>query len=238
MNTRLQVEHPVTEFVTGQDLVKEQIRIAAGERLSVRQEEVVLRGAALECRIYAEDPENSFFPCPGRITALEVPSGPGVRDDSGVYAGWTVPVEYDPLLSKLITWGATRQEAIERMKRALDEYAVEGIRTNLSLFEKILRFPDFVEGRLDTGLMDRLLASEEATGAPAGKEALEPDHERAAALAAVLYDTARGANAASGGENSRPAPSVWKMDGRRALLRPSQWGGSRQERTPPARRKR
>ena len=157
MNTRLQVEHPVTEMVTGLDLVKEQIRVAAGEKLPFGQEEVLLRGAALECRIYAEDPENSFFPSPGLIRALEVPAGPGVRDDSGVYAGWTVPVEYDPLISKLVTWGATRREAIDRMRRAIGEYCVEGIQTNLGLFQSILRFPDFLEGKLDTGLIDRLL---------------------------------------------------------------------------------
>src|SRR5262249_3295670 len=151
MNTRLQVEHPVTELVTGLDLVKEQIRVAAGEKLSFGQDDVVLRGAALECRVYAEDPDNSFFPSPGPIRFLDTPSGPGGRDDSGVYAGWTVPMEYDPLISKLVTWGATRQEAIARMSRALDEYFVGGIKTNLNLFRNILCFPDFLEGRLDTG---------------------------------------------------------------------------------------
>ncbi len=108
MNTRLQVEHPVTECVTGIDLVKEQLRIAAGDKLSLRQENVEWRGAALECRIYAEDPDNNFFPSPGKITLLRTPSGPGVRDDTGIYEGWTVPVFYDPLLSKLVTWGKDR----------------------------------------------------------------------------------------------------------------------------------
>jgi acetyl-CoA carboxylase biotin carboxylase subunit len=213
MNTRLQVEHPVTELVTGLDLVKLQIHIAAGEALPFRQQDVAFRGAALECRIYAEDPENSFFPCPGLIRKLEVPSGPGVRDDSGVYAGWRVPVEYDPLLSKLITWGATRQEAIERMRRALDEYYVEGIRTNLGLFQTILRFPDFLEGRLDTGLIDTLLSREQSA-----REALDRDRQRAAALAAVLFDTNQARTAQQNAES--PAPeSRWKLEGRRALLR-------------------
>ena len=221
MNTRLQVEHPVTELVTGLDLVKLQIRIAAGEALPFRQQDIVFRGAALECRIYAEDPDNSFFPCPGLIRALEVPSGPGVRDDTGVYAGWTVPVEYDPLLSKLITWGATRQEAIERMKRALDEYYVEGIQTNLGLFKAILRSPDFLEGRLDTSLIDRLLAREGGAGASIGRasrEALDIDRQRAAALAAVLFETNRERIAEQDSEPMVPA-SRWKLEGRRALLR-------------------
>jgi len=202
--------------------VKQQIRIAAGEKLPFRQEDVVMRGAALECRIYAEDPDNSFFPCPGLIRALEVPSGLGVRDDGGVYAGWTVPVEYDPLLSKLATWGATRQEAIERMRRALDEYYVEGIKTNLGLFKMILRFPDFLEGQLDTGLIDRLLDREEALGAhvsEVSREALETDRRRAAAVAAALYATSPTRNGQT--DSSRPPASRWKLEGRRQLLRPS-----------------
>src|SRR6058998_2913070 len=129
MNTRLQVEHPVTELVTGLDLVQLQIRLAAGERLPIVQDNVAMRGAAIECRIYAEDPANNFFPSPGKIRLLRTPSGPGVRDDSGVYEGWTVPIDYDPLISKLVAWGATRDEAIARMKRALSEYHLEGIRT-------------------------------------------------------------------------------------------------------------
>ena len=221
MNTRLQVEHPVTECVTGLDLVKLQIRIAAGEPLPFRQEDVELRGAAIECRIYAEDPENSFFPCPGLIRALETPSGPGVRDDSGVYAGWTVPVEYDPLLSKLITWGETRKEAVQRMRRALDEYHVGGIRTNVSLFKAILRFPDFLEGRLDTELINRLLAHEAqwstAPGGDLSREVdLDLDRLRAAALAAVLEDGKPSSGALIVKE---PPVSRWKAEGRRELLR-------------------
>ncbi|MBI4459424.1 MAG: acetyl-CoA carboxylase biotin carboxylase subunit [Acidobacteria bacterium] len=221
MNTRLQVEHPITELVTGIDLVKQQIRIAAGERLAFRQEDILMRGAALECRVYAEDPDNNFFPCPGTIRTLEVPSGPGVRDDGGVYAGWTVPVEYDPLLSKLATWGTTRQEAIGRMKRALDEYHIGGIKTNLSLFQMILRFPDFLGGRLDTGLIDRLLAHEAQWSVPTGesaREAMDADRWRAAALAAALHEAQHVKNGGSR-ESSAPAPSPWKLEGRRRLLR-------------------
>src|ERR1019366_1815141 len=133
MNTRLQVEHPVTELVTGLDLVHLQIRIAAGERLPFTQDEVMIRGHAIECRIYAEDPDNNYFPSPGKITLLLLPSGPGIRRDSGMYEGWTVPMDYDPLLAKLIGYGTDRDQAIGRLTRALNEYFVGGIKTNISL---------------------------------------------------------------------------------------------------------
>jgi acetyl-CoA carboxylase, biotin carboxylase subunit len=157
MNTRLQVEHPVTELVTGLDLVHLQIRIAAGEKLLFTQDDVRVRGHAIECRLYAEDPDNNFFPSPGRITLLLAPSGPGIRRDSGMYEGWTVPVDYDPLLAKLIGYGTDRPQAIARLVRALSEYFVGGIKTNISLFRKILRDNDFQAGNLDTGYLDRLL---------------------------------------------------------------------------------
>ncbi len=133
MNTRLQVEHPVTELVTGLDLVHLQLRIASGEKLPFQQEDVTLRGHAIECRIYAEDPDNNFFPSPGKIQRLVRPSGPGVREDSGVYEGWNVPLDYDPMLSKLIAFAPDRAMAIARMQRALDEYFIGGIKTNLGL---------------------------------------------------------------------------------------------------------
>src|SRR5256714_7983557 len=155
MNTRLQVEHPVTELVTGFDLVREQIRVAAGLPLSFTQTEVRWTGHAVECRVYAEDPEQDFMPSPGRITALRVPAGPGVRDDGGVYEGAEVPIHYDPLISKLATWGRTRAEAIERMRRALSEYAVGGIKTTLPFFREVMRDPEFIAGRLDTGFIAR-----------------------------------------------------------------------------------
>ena len=160
MNTRLQVEHPVTEMVTGIDLVKEQFCIAAGEQVGSLQEEVRWRGAALECRIYAEDPANNFFPSPGKISRLRTPSGPGVRDDTGIYEGWTVPVFYDPLLSKLVTWGKDRAEAIARMQRALGEYQVTGIKTNLSFFQSILSNERFQKGELNTGFIDKYYTPE------------------------------------------------------------------------------
>jgi acetyl-CoA carboxylase biotin carboxylase subunit len=137
--------------------VQLQIRIAAGERLELEQDEVRPRGHAIECRIYAEDPENNFFPSPGKITRFQIASGPGVRHDSGIYEGWTVPLEYDPLLSKLIAFGGSRDEAIARMRRALDETFVAGITTNLSLFRTILDDSEFKAGNLDTGFLDRLL---------------------------------------------------------------------------------
>jgi len=158
MNTRLQVEHPVTELITGLDLVHLQIRIAAGEKLPFTQDDISIRGHAMECRIYAEDPDNNFFPSPGKITLLLTPSGPGIRRDSGMYEGWTVPIDYDPLLAKLIGYGTDRQQAIARLIRALNEYFVGGIKTNISLFRQILRDPDFQAGKLDTGYLDRLLS--------------------------------------------------------------------------------
>ena len=152
MNTRLQVEHPVTEMVTGLDLVHLQLRIASGEKLPFQQEDVTLRGHAIECRIYAEDPDNNFFPSPGKIQRLVRPSGPGVREDSGVYEGWNVPLDYDPMLSKLIAFAPDRAMAIARMERALSEYFMGGIKTNLGLFRRILQHPDFIAARIDTGL--------------------------------------------------------------------------------------
>src|SRR5271170_7529339 len=131
MNTRLQVEHPVTELITGLDLVQLQIRIAAGEKLPFRQDDIQIRGHAIECRIYAEDPDNNYFPSPGKITLLLSPSGPGIRRDSGMYEGWNVPIDYDPLLAKLIGYGTDRTQTISRLTRALHEYFVGGIKTNI-----------------------------------------------------------------------------------------------------------
>ena len=152
MNTRLQVEHPVTEMVTALDLVKLQIRIAAGEKLELKQEDITLRGCAMECRIYAEDPDNNFFPSPGKILERRVPTGPGIRLDDGVYGGWTVPNDYDPMLGKLIAWGASREEAIARLKRALAEIIASGIKTNVSLFRRILASEDFVTAAIHHAL--------------------------------------------------------------------------------------
>src|SRR5687768_13682603 len=155
MNTRLQVEHPVTELVTGFDLVREQFLVASGEALSFIQEDVRWLGHAIECRIYAEDPANNFFPCPGTITHLQEPLGPGVRIDSGVRRLSEVSIHYDPLIAKLAVWGRTREEAIDRLRRALDEYEVAGITTTLPFFREIVRDEEFISARLDTGFISR-----------------------------------------------------------------------------------
>jgi len=159
MNTRLQVEHPITEWVTGVDLVREMVRIAAGERLSWSQGEVQRRGVALECRVYAEDPENGFLPSPGVIRAMTTPSGPFVRDDSGAFPGATISSHYDPLISKLSVWAPDRPTALGRMLRALGEYRIAGIRTNLAFHERLIAHAAFAEGRYDTGFIAEHLAA-------------------------------------------------------------------------------
>ncbi len=153
MNTRLQVEHPITEMVTGVDLVRAQLRIAAGEPLWFTQADLKQTGHAVECRVYAEDPGNNFSPAPGRISGLREPGGPWVRVDSGVYAGYEVPIHYDPMIAKLVCWGRDREEAISRSIRALREYRVRGIRTSIPFFGELLRDPDFVAGTYSTGFL-------------------------------------------------------------------------------------
>ncbi len=161
MNTRLQVEHPVTEMVTGVDIVKEQIRVAAGEKLSIRQEDVRQSGHAIECRVYAEDPDKNFFPCPGLITSLRTPGGPGVRDDSGVFEGFEIPIYYDPIISKLVAWGKNRTEAIARMRRALNEYVVTGVKTTIPFHIRVMNNKHFLEGNFDTNFIDKVFFKEE-----------------------------------------------------------------------------
>jgi len=200
----------VTEMVTGHDLVKLQITIAAGEALGLRQEGIVMRGAAIECRIYAEDPDNNFFPSPGKIVRLRTPSGPGVRDDSGVYEGWTVPIEYDPLLSKLVAWGSTREESIARMQRALREYRIEGIKSNVGFFVELLRDPDFRRGDFDTGFIDRFV------GAGSQRPSFRRDERDLAAIAAAVFHSRRSAGPA---EVPKQTESPWKLDARRRGLR-------------------
>jgi len=214
MNTRLQVEHPVTELVTGLDLVHLQIHIAAGERLRLSQEEVAPRGHAIECRIYAEDPDNNFFPSPGRITRLMAPSGHGIREDSGVFEGWTVPVEYDSLLAKLVAHAGTRAQAISRLRGAIDEYFIGGIRTNVPLFRRILRDSDFLAGKVDTGFLDRLLE---------GGQRQRGDGEiRVAAVAAALFVAQEQSVAPGVNGRSRPASGVessrWKRIARQEAV--------------------
>lgn len=155
VNARIQVEHPVTEMVTGLDLVKWQIRIAEGACIDEIPHPPDIRGHAIECRVYAEDPFRQFLPSAGEIKSLRSPGGPFIREDSGIFPGWSVPVEYDPLLSKLVVWGETRTEAIVRMSRALEEYQILGISTTLPLYRAIMKDPEFIEGNLDTGYLDR-----------------------------------------------------------------------------------
>jgi pyruvate carboxylase subunit A len=165
MNTRLQVEHPVTELVTGIDIVKEQIRIAAGHPLSLRQKDVRMNGWAIECRINAEDPAAQFAPAPGRIKDYCAPGGIGVRVDSGVYAGYTIPPFYDSMIAKLVVWGRDRAEAIARMRRALYEYVLTGTTNNVAFHKAVLANPRFVRGELDTHFIETettLLADMEA----------------------------------------------------------------------------
>jgi acetyl-CoA carboxylase biotin carboxylase subunit len=201
MNTRLQVEHPITELATGLDLVHLQIRVAAGEKLPFTQEDIQLRGHAIECRVYAEDPDNNFFPSPGLISSSIEPSGPGIRLDSGIYPGWSVGTDYDPLLAKLIAYGADRDQAIARIRRAIGEYVITGVKTNLPLFRRILTDADFVAAKTDTGYMARLF------GKP-----LPPtnNHDREiAVIAAAIFASINPENG-----NRHPVPartsSAWK----------------------------
>ena len=213
MNTRLQVEHPVTELVTGLDLVRLQLEIAAGQKLALRQEDIGWRGSAIECRVYAEDPYNNFFPSPGKITRLTRPTGPGIRLDGCVYDGWTVPIDYDPLLAKLAVWAATRNDAIARMLRALGEYDVGGIKTNLGFFRRILDDPAFRAGDLHTQFIDEFLAR----GGLAEHEEAEVPLE-VAALVAAIHRVAQ-ANGGSRNEPARAGGNRWREAGRSELLR-------------------
>lgn len=217
MNTRLQVEHPVTELVTGIDLVREQITVAAGAPLSFSQDEVRWHGHAIECRVYAEDPDNSFFPSPGRISHLHVPAGPGIRDDSGVDANSEVSIHYDPLVSKLSAWGRSRDEAIDRLRRALDEYEVGGIKTTLPFFREIIRDPEFVAGSLDTSFISRFNDRREGAQTDAVDESTpEQEYEDLAVIAAAVHysllQKRSGNSSPMGNKQSR-----WKMSGRAAL---------------------
>ena len=213
MNTRLQVEHPITEMVTGVDLVQWQIRIARGEPLDLDPASLVTpTGHAIECRIYAEDPDNHFLPSPGRIVQLSVPAGPGIRDDSGAVAGLDVPIFYDPLISKLVAWAEDRPRAIARMRRALTEYRVAGIRTTVPFFTWLLAQPAFLDGRVHTSYLDDLLQSRN------GRPFVEPtsDVEDLASIAAAVHLSLPSLAA------SPPAAadaSRWRTEARREALR-------------------
>jgi acetyl-CoA carboxylase biotin carboxylase subunit len=215
MNTRLQVEHPITELITGTDLVREMVRVAEGEKLSFAQKDIVPRGAAIECRVYAEDPSSGFLPSPGTIEHLVTPAGPGVRDDGGAYPGCTISSFYDPLISKLSVWAPSRERAVERMRRALSEYVVTGIRTNLAFHEKLFQHPDFVAGNYDTGFLER--NKDALLGYPVVKDEDREAVAVAVAIAAARLERATGVKDATVGEHgSRLAPWV---SGHRARLR-------------------
>jgi acetyl-CoA carboxylase, biotin carboxylase subunit len=218
MNTRLQVEHPVTEMCTGLDLVRMQIEVAQGKPVP-GQEEVVRRGHAIEARVYAEDPAKNFMPSPGRISYLRVPGGPGIRDDSGVYTGWVVPQFYDPMISKLLAWAPTREQAIARLIRALGDYHVHGITTNVPYLRSVLRHPAFASGDYDTGFCARYQ-----------KELLVPPDAQyqqvaliAAAIAAFKRDHDQAEAFAARAGMAQAAPSNWLRLGRARSLR----GGAR-----------
>ncbi|MEJ2195736.1 MAG: acetyl-CoA carboxylase biotin carboxylase subunit [Ignavibacteriaceae bacterium] len=182
MNTRLQVEHPVTELITGTDLVKEQILIASGNKLSIQQDDLKINGYSLECRVYAEDSYNDFLPSTGRINHYKAPSGPGVRLDSGFELGSEISVYYDPLISKLITWGADKKQAVNRMKRALDEYQIAGVTTNISFLKNILEHQAFLNGSYDINFVENNFMSD-------GKNKInriKKNEESAAALISTL----------------------------------------------------
>ena len=228
MNTRLQVEHPVTELVTGIDIVQWQLRIAAGERLPFRQEEIVPRGWAMECRITSEDPANGFLPSTGRIAQLQLPTGPGVRWDGGIEIGSEVGLHYDPMLAKLITWAPTRLEAIERMHRALLELVVEGVETSRDFHLRVMEDADFRAGAIEIQWLERRLDSLISVPAPA-------EGARIAAIAgALLADRARqrrsgpvpvvattGGSDAGAGRTAPAAPDAWRQAARLEGLRSS-----------------
>jgi len=209
MNTRLQVEHPVTELVTGIDLVREQIRVASGEPLSFTQDDVQVTGHAIECRVYAEDPENNFLPSPGKITRLRLPHGPGVRDDGGVYEGSEVSIYYDPMISKFATYGRDRAEAVDRMRRALMEYQVAGIKTTLQFFREVMLDEEFIAGNLDTGFIEKFNERRKAS---------KPDavaRDMALIAAALSYTKLKPTIAKA----TTKADSRWAAAGRMAAMR-------------------
>jgi acetyl-CoA carboxylase biotin carboxylase subunit len=213
MNTRLQVEHPVTEMVTGVDIVKEQLAIASGRRMRYRQEDISPKGWAIECRITAEDPYNGFLPSAGSITMLQEPTGPGVRVESGIYEGTEITFHYDPMIAKLVVWGETRAEAILRMRRALKEYRIGGIHTSIPFHQKIMEHTEFIWGTFDTGFIERRLGGG-LIQRPASEES-----ERVAAIAAALVAHERGRRAVVLSHAPGAAMSPWRQAGRLDGLR-------------------
>ena len=218
MNTRLQVEHPITEAVTGLDLVRWQMRIARGDRFDVDPARLLTPyGHAIECRIYAEDPDNNFLPSPGRIVDLRAPAGPGIRDDSGVEAGNDVPIYYDPMISKLVGWAEDRPAAIDRMRRALSEYVVSGIKTTLPFFVWLFAQREFLDGAFHTAYLDEVLAARNGTPFVESSPAIEDVAVIAAALHAVLSPASLSSGPA--GAERRELMRRWKAQARSESLR-------------------
>ncbi len=207
MNTRLQVEHPVTELVTGIDLVREQINVAFGGELSFTQDDVKMNGHAIECRVYAEDPENNFLPSPGKITRLRLPQGSGVRDDGGIYEGSEISIYYDPMISKFCVFGRNRAEAIDRMRRALQEYEVGGIKTTLPFFREIVEDTDFIEGKLDTGFIPRFFERKKES------EISETEKDMAIIAAALNYSNKQ-PTVSTASQTAETKISRWAIAGR------------------------
>jgi acetyl-CoA carboxylase biotin carboxylase subunit len=200
MNTRLQVEHPITELVTGIDLVQKMLCVAAGEPLGIQQSELARRGAAIECRLYAEDPARGFLPAPGTIRQLIPAGGPGVREDSGVQAGSIISGHYDPLISKLCAWAPDRAQAVSRMRRALGEYLVTGVRTNIAFLQQLFEHSEYVAGRYDTGFVERYFEELCRTALPRDADA----KPAAAAIAVAAYNEER-----KGSPPAKSLPSPW-----------------------------
>lgn len=211
MNTRLQVEHPVTEMVTGIDLVVEQIRVAMGRRLRLRQRDIHMKGHAIECRVNAEDPYNDFLPSTGTVTTVYEPSGPGVRVDSAVYDGYEMTLFYDPLLAKLIVSGETRAQAIQRMRRALSEFKLLGIRTNIPFHLLLMESPSFIAGRFDNAFLDTFSLGEPDEESEEGRLA-------AIAAAAVAYQRQQIKSRGESESERRVEASPWKVAGRRQAV--------------------
>jgi len=208
MNTRLQVEHPVTELVTGVDIVKEQIAIAAGRRMRYRQEDIVPKGWAIECRITTEDPFNNFLPSTGTVTYLKEPTGPGVRVESALYRGCEVSLYYDPMVAKLIAWGENRAEAILRMRRALNEYRIGGLKTSIPFHQEMMDSTEFIWGTFDTGFISRRQLTRSNANAS--------EHERIVAVVAALIAHEEGRQAVHIGQTQKTGAlsSAWKTAGR------------------------
>ena len=217
MNTRLQVEHAVTEMVTGVDIVKEQLAIASGRRIRYRQEDIVPKGWAIECRITAEDPYNGFLPSSGRVTMLQEPTGPGVRVESGIYEGFEVTPYYDPMIAKLIAWGETRAEAILRMRRALREYRIGGIQTSIPFHQRIMEHTEFMWGTFDTGFLEHRMGG--GLAQPTERPEIA-EWERLAAIAAtvIAHERRRRAVTFSSVHNGRSS-SRWRQAARLEVLR-------------------